>query len=108
MTKRRQHSSQEGGYCYKVMPFGLKNASVTYQRLVNAMFTDHLGRTMEVYIDDMLVKSLKAKDHVGHLADISQFLDSITCVLILINVLLASRPGSSWAILSHNEESKPT
>ena len=47
-------------YCYKVMPFGLKNASVTYQRLVNAMFTDDLGKTMKVYIDDMRVKSLRA------------------------------------------------
>ncbi|XP_057250585.1 uncharacterized protein LOC130591328 [Beta vulgaris subsp. vulgaris] len=37
-------------YCYKVMPFGLKNAGATYQRLVNAMFKDQLGDTMEVYI----------------------------------------------------------
>ncbi|MBW1279489.1 reverse transcriptase family protein, partial [Escherichia coli] len=41
-----------GIYCYKVMPFGLKNAGATYQRLVNAMFKDQLGKTMEVYIDD--------------------------------------------------------
>ena len=45
-------------FCYKVMPFGLKNAGATYQRLVNKMFSDYLGKTMEVYIDDMLVKSL--------------------------------------------------
>ena len=51
------------------MPFGLKNAGATYQRLVNAMFADQLGRTMEVYIDDMLVKSLKAEDHIGHLSE---------------------------------------
>ncbi|XP_024016294.1 uncharacterized protein LOC112089770 [Eutrema salsugineum] len=49
------------------MPFGLKNAGATYQRLVNRMFASQLGRTMEVYIDDMLVKSLLAKDHVRHL-----------------------------------------
>uniref|UniRef100_A0A803QSU0 Reverse transcriptase domain-containing protein n=1 Tax=Cannabis sativa TaxID=3483 RepID=A0A803QSU0_CANSA len=41
-------------YCYKVMPFGLINASATYQRLVNMMFADLLGDTMEVYVDDML------------------------------------------------------
>jgi len=49
------------------MPFGLKNAGSTYQRLVNMMFKEHLGRTMEVYIDDMLVKSEKSVDHVDHL-----------------------------------------
>jgi len=49
--------TERGTYCYKVMPFGLKNAGATYQRLVNRMFKDLLGKTMEVYIDDMLVKS---------------------------------------------------
>ncbi|KAJ9552535.1 hypothetical protein OSB04_016580, partial [Centaurea solstitialis] len=49
------------------MPFGLKNAGSTYQRLVNMMFKEHLGRTMEVYIDDMLVKSERSIDHVAHL-----------------------------------------
>ncbi|XP_013624816.1 PREDICTED: RNA-directed DNA polymerase homolog [Brassica oleracea var. oleracea] len=52
--------TDRGTYCYKVMPFGLKNAGATYQRLVNRMFTDKLSDTMEVYIDDMLVKSLHA------------------------------------------------
>jgi len=39
------------------MPFGLRNVGATYQRLVNMMFKDHLGDTMEIYIDDMVVKS---------------------------------------------------
>ena len=59
--------TDRGTYCYKVMPFGLKNAGATYQRLVNRMFAAQLGKTMEVYIDDMLVKSLKAEDHINHL-----------------------------------------
>ena len=46
-----------GIYCYKVMPFGLKNARVTYQRMVTKMFKDQIGKTMEIYIDDMVVKS---------------------------------------------------
>ncbi|XP_024007921.1 uncharacterized protein LOC112083930 [Eutrema salsugineum] len=58
--------TDRGTYCYKVMPFGLKNAGATYQRLVNHMFAEQYGRTMEVYIDDMLVKSLTADDHIGH------------------------------------------
>ena len=48
--------TERGIFCYKVMPFGLKNASVSYQRLVNKMFADYHGDTVEFYIDDMLVK----------------------------------------------------
>ena len=49
------------------MPFGLKNAGATYQRLVNMMFKDLIGDIMEVYIDDMVVKSKNAADHIQHL-----------------------------------------
>ncbi|XP_028110776.1 uncharacterized protein LOC114309267 [Camellia sinensis] len=56
-------------YCYKVMPFGLKNARATYQRLVTTMFKEQLSRTMEVYIDDMVVKS---KEKHAHLANLSE------------------------------------
>ncbi|KAL0716176.1 hypothetical protein Bca4012_065498 [Brassica carinata] len=59
--------ASRGTYCYKVMPFSLKNAGSTYQRVVNMMFADQIGLTMEVYIDDMLVKSLKVEDHISHL-----------------------------------------
>ena len=50
----------KGTYCYKRMPFGLKNAGATYQRLLMKIFQDELGKTVEAYIDDMVVKS-KAK-----------------------------------------------
>ena len=56
-------------YCYNVMPFGLKNVGVTYQRLVTKIFRPLLGETMEVYIDDMLVKSKKCFDHPKHLQE---------------------------------------
>ncbi|CAL2271747.1 unnamed protein product [Prunus armeniaca] len=48
---------QRGTYCYKVMPSRLKNAGATYQRLVNKIFKEQIGKTMEVYLDDMLVKA---------------------------------------------------
>ena len=54
-------------YCYYVMPFGLKNAGATYQRLVTKMFRPLLGSILEVYIDDMLVKSEQRPDHAAHL-----------------------------------------
>jgi len=58
-----------GTYCYNVMPFGLKNVGATYQWLVNKKFEKQIGKTMEVYIDDMLVKSLNAGDHLKHLQE---------------------------------------
>ena len=54
-------------FCYNVMSFGLKNVGATYQRLVTKMFRPLLGNTMEVYIDDMLVKSKEHPDHAEHL-----------------------------------------
>ena len=64
----------QGTYCYRVMPFGLKNAGATYQRLVNRMFQKQIGTTMEVYIDDMLVKSTTAELHIAHLSEAFQIL----------------------------------
>ena len=58
--------TSQGLYCYKVMPFKLKNAGATYQRLVNKMFNRQIGRNMEVYVDDILVKS---KEELTHLDD---------------------------------------
>ncbi|CAL2270497.1 unnamed protein product [Prunus armeniaca] len=60
---------ERGTYCYKVMPFGLKNAGATYQRLVNKIFKEQIGKTMEVYVDDMLVKAPKCTDHLKNLAE---------------------------------------
>ena len=51
------------------MPFGLKNAGATYQRLVNKMFQKQIEASMEVYIDDMLVKSIKVELNVTHLVE---------------------------------------
>ena len=59
--------SDRGLYCYKAMPFGLENTGVTYQRLVNGMFKDLIGKSMEDYMDNMLVKSKIAGDHREHL-----------------------------------------
>ena len=64
----------QGTYYYRVMPFGLKNVGATYQRLVNRMFQKQIGMTMEVYIDDMLVKSISADLHITHLTETFQIL----------------------------------
>ena len=67
--KKTSFITEMGLCCYKVMHFRLKNAEVTYQRLVNKIFKDIIRKTMEVYIDDMLVKSFKAADHIAHLEE---------------------------------------
>ncbi|XP_074301010.1 uncharacterized protein LOC141632357 [Silene latifolia] len=66
--------SERGMYCYNVMPFGLKNVGSTYQRLVKKMFKNEIGRTMEVYIDDMVVKSKQAEQHMAHLENTFEIL----------------------------------
>ena len=43
-------------YCYKVMPFGLKKVRVTYQRLIDKIFTNQISRNGEAYVDDMVAK----------------------------------------------------
>ena len=64
-----------GNYHYKVMmPFGLKNAGSTYQRMMTKMFEPQLGRNIEVYIDDMVVKSKVVFEHVGDLMNIFEIL----------------------------------
>jgi hypothetical protein len=50
-----------------MMPFGLKNAGTMYQRLVNKMFKKQIDRNVEVYVDDMLVKSIPAAEHIADL-----------------------------------------
>nr|CAN69047.1 hypothetical protein VITISV_022345 [Vitis vinifera] len=47
----------QGLYCYRVMPFGLKNVGTTYQKLMTKIFKPLIGQTVEVYIDDIVVKS---------------------------------------------------
>ncbi|KAM1281988.1 hypothetical protein ACFX2H_022403 [Malus domestica] len=60
-----------GAYEYLVMPFGLKNVGATYQRAMNTIFHDLIGHNMEVYIDDIVVKS---KTEEQHLVDLRQAL----------------------------------
>ena len=68
-------SHQEGRtYCYKMMPFGLKNTGATYQRMVTKMYGHMIGKTVEVYIDDMLVKILQEENHVADLLQVFNIL----------------------------------
>ncbi|XP_062103751.1 uncharacterized protein LOC133814858 [Humulus lupulus] len=69
-------TTERGLYCYKVMPFGLKNAKATYQRLMHKIFSSLLVKNMEVYIDDMVVKSRQGVTHVEDLTECFNILDT--------------------------------
>ncbi|KAL0373433.1 UNVERIFIED_CONTAM: Transposon Tf2-12 polyprotein [Sesamum radiatum] len=60
----------KGIYCYKVMPFGLKNAGATYQRAMQKIFDDMLHKNVECYVDDLVVKSKLRQDHLQDLKKI--------------------------------------
>ena len=69
-----------GNYHYKVMHFGLKNAGSTYQRMMTKMFEPQLGKNVEAYIDNMIVKSKLVSEHVTDLTSIFEILGSTRCV----------------------------
>ncbi|GKV48819.1 hypothetical protein SLEP1_g55610 [Rubroshorea leprosula] len=56
-------------YCYVMMPFGLKNAGATYEKMVTIVFRAQISWNLEVYVDDIVVKSLKAEDHLTDLEE---------------------------------------
>ncbi|XP_071940321.1 uncharacterized protein [Coffea arabica] len=53
-----------GTFCYRIIPFGLKNAGATYQRTMTTLFHDMIHKEMEVYVDDIIIKSMRAEDHL--------------------------------------------
>ena len=59
-----------GNYHYKVMLFGLKNVEATYQRMMTRTFEPQLGKNIEIYIDDMVVKSKAESEHINDLENI--------------------------------------
>ena len=61
-----------GVYYYTMMSFGLKNARATYQRMMSQVFKEQIGRILEVYIDDMIVKTPEDKDPVANLRETFQ------------------------------------
>ena len=63
-----------GNYHYKVMPFDLKNAGCTYQRMMTRMFEPQLGKNIKVYIDDMVLKSKVEFEHINDLGNIFEIL----------------------------------
>ena len=70
-----------------MMPFGLKNAGATYQRMMTRMFKEKIGRMMKVYIDDMVVKIKEDQKHMGDIMEIFEILSDTGYTLMLKSVL---------------------
>ena len=69
-------------YCNKVMPFGLKNAGATYQRLMDRVLALMIGRNVQAYVDDMVVTSQQREQHV---ADIEELFTTIAKYRLKLN-----------------------
>ena len=71
-----------GTYCYRVMSFGLKNTGATYQRAATTLFHDMMHRDVEVYVDDIIVKS---RDRSYHLSALERFFERIGQLRLRLN-----------------------
>ncbi|PKA61063.1 RNA-directed DNA polymerase like [Apostasia shenzhenica] len=87
-----------GTYCYNVMPFGLKNADATYQRMIDAVFKDQWGRNLEAYVDDILVKS---KTLEGHLSNLRETLDTLQRFNLKLNPAKCTFDAASGKFLGY-------
>nr|GFB20149.1 reverse transcriptase domain-containing protein [Tanacetum cinerariifolium] len=74
------HTGQ-GVYCYTKMPFGLKNAGATYQRLMDKAFENQMGQNIEVYVDNLVVKSHTETEMIRDIAETFQTLRKINMKL---------------------------
>ena len=87
-----------GTYCYRVMPFGLKNAGATYQRADTTIFHDMMHKDVEVYVDDMIVKSQGRADH---LAALQRFFERIRQFRLRLNPKKCTFGVTSGKLLGH-------
>ncbi|GJZ69620.1 reverse transcriptase domain-containing protein, partial [Tanacetum coccineum] len=110
----------EGVFCYRKMPFGLKNVRATYQRLVDKVFHDQIGRKLEAHVDDMIIKILKsctnkkniqwtqeAEEALQEMKKFVEILSTLTAPVqgvILIIYLTASTESISVALFAKREE----
>ena len=76
-----------GTYAYDVMPFGLKNAGVTYQQAMVTLFHDMMHKEIEVYVEDMIAKSRTPKDH---LIDLRKLFKCLVKYMLRLNLTSVS------------------
>ena len=87
-----------GTYCYKVIPFGLKNTGVTYQKAVTTLFHNMMHKEVEVYVDDMMVKS---ETREGNFEALDKFLARIKRYNLRLNPKKCVFGVTSGKLLGH-------
>ncbi|GJX24073.1 reverse transcriptase domain-containing protein [Tanacetum coccineum] len=100
----------EGVFCYKKMPFGLKKAGATYQRLVDKVFSHQIGRNLEAYVDDMVIKSTFEEEM---LKDIQETFERFRSINMKLNPKKCSfgveeGPFLGYLITKHGIKSNPS
>ncbi|GKB25676.1 reverse transcriptase domain-containing protein [Tanacetum coccineum] len=100
----------EGFFCYRKMPFGLKNARATYQRLVDKVFSKQIRRNLEAYVDDMVIKSTSEE---GMLSDIQEAFERFRSINMKLNPNKCSfgveeGPFLGHLITKHGIKANPT
>nr|GEV57337.1 reverse transcriptase domain-containing protein [Tanacetum cinerariifolium] len=89
--------TRQGVYCYIKMPFGLKNADATYQRLMDKAFESQIGQNIEVYVDNLVVKSYTEAKMLRDIGETFRTLRKINMKLNLKKVHLGLQKECSWA-----------
>src|SRR3954469_1219835 len=95
-----------GVYCYRTMPFRLKNAGATYQRMMQACLKEQIGRNVQVYVDDIVIKTYSASTLLDDLHETFTALNKYRIKLNPKNVYSASQQESYSGTWSLPEESK--
>ncbi|GJT80799.1 reverse transcriptase domain-containing protein [Tanacetum coccineum] len=90
--------TRKGVFCYQKMPFGLKNARATYQRLVDKVFSDEIGRNLEAYVDEMVIKSTSEEEM---LKDIEETFDKFRLINKKLNIKKFSFGVEEGPFLEH-------
>ncbi|RDX93754.1 Retrovirus-related Pol polyprotein from transposon gypsy, partial [Mucuna pruriens] len=94
-------------FCYKVMPFGLKNTEATYQRLMDKIFKEVMGVDVEVYVDDMVVKS-HSEGSSAYVEPKKMFVRCPGGEFLGLHVDREGNRGKPGVVLGHNRHEKPT
>ena len=95
---RMAFHTDKGTFCYTKMPFGLRNAGATYQRIMDRVFENQVGRNEEAYVDNMVIKS---KDDEAFLSDVEETLARLRSVNIKLNPKKCTFGAKEGKFLGH-------
>ena len=100
--------TESSSYCYKAMPFGLKNAGATYQRLMDRVLAPMLGQNVQAYVEDMVVTSQQRGQHVTDLEELFTIIAKYRLKLNPEKCVFGVEVGKFLVSSSLNEESRQT